>query len=292
MLETMSPRADPLAPLAARLDVAEAVDSARSACLDLRRHPVLRRQGEAAAVEAGVRAARASAALDGARLPLDAVRDAVRGAAPYPSDAAGQTVRGAVRAHAETERFGTLWQRAPMQALARLHVAAGAGLVDEAALGRPRLPGEQPQDGQDLLAQNGSTIAAVDGEKVGKRLKALGKLLAKPGAAVSPGLLVAAVVHAEVAVLRPFVAANGVVARALCRAVMVGRGVDTTGVVVWEAGLLAMGPRYPLSLAEYAGGDEDGVAGWVRTFSEAVRDGADEGAAVCDAVQAGRLNAV
>jgi len=104
--------------------------------------------------------------------------------------------------------------------------------------------------------------------------------------------VIAAVVHAETAVLRPFVAANGVVARALCRAILVGRGVDTTGVVVWEAGLLAMGVRYPLALAGYASGDQDGEAAWVRTFAEAIVDGAREGTTVCDAVLAGRLNPV
>ncbi len=283
----MSPRVDSLAPLATRLDVTDSVDAVRAACGALRRHQALRRQSEPAAAEAGVRAAHANAALAGARLPLDVVRDAVRGVAPYPTDAVGQTVRGAVRAHAEVERLGTVWQQSPLQALARLHVAACAGQLPDAVLGRPRLSGESAQDGADLFAADGTTLPAVDGDDVGKGLKRLGKLLTDPGTV--PALVVAAAVHAELALLRPFVAGNGLVARALSRAVLVGRGVDGTGIAVWEAALLAMGPRYPLALAGFDQ-DEDGAAQWVRTMADAVVDGAGEGAAVCDAVLAGRLS--
>jgi len=69
----------------------------------------------------------------------------------------------------------------------------------------------------------------------------------------------------------------------------VERGLDPTGVVVWEAALLAAGPRYPLTLAQYAEGGADGVAAWLLLFAEAVVQGAGEGTAVCDAVLAGRL---
>jgi Fic family protein len=283
----VSPRPDPLAPLAARLDVAEAVDSVRAACLELRRHPALRRSGAPAAAEAGVRAARASAALEGARLPVDLVRDAVRGAGLYPDDATGATVRGAVRALAEIDRLGSVWQRAPLQALARLHTAAMAGALPPDAVGRPREPGEQPEDSRDLVDDAGREIEAPEGEALQAQLKSLVRLLTKP--ADSPALLVAAVAHAEIAVIRPFRAGNGVVARALCRAVLIGRGVDTTGVAVWEAGLLAMGPRYRAGLAAYAADGEAALAGWVTTFAEAMRDGVTEGHAVCDALMTGRL---
>ncbi len=284
MLDVMSPRVDSLSPLAVRVDVAEAVDGVRAACLDLRRHPALRRQGEAAAAEAGVRAARANAALAGASLPLEVVRDAVRGAAPYPADAVGQTVRGAVRAQVESRRLGSVWQQAPLQALVRLHVAACAGQLPENLIGRPRAPGEQPQDGHDLFGDDGEAIEVVDGAVLPKRLKSLGKLLTNPGTV--PALVVAATVHAELALLRPFVAGNGLVARSLCRAVLIGRGVDTTGVAVWEQALIDLGVRYRLDLAR--AGQADGAAAWVCTFAQSVIDGAAHGVAVCDAVQAGR----
>jgi len=273
--------------VAALPGVAEAVDSAREACTALRWHPALRRRTAEAAAESAVRAARASAALAGGRFPVDLVRDVARGAATFPDDAAGRTALGAVRAIAQAEHLGTSWSRSPAQALARLHMVAAAGVVPEESLGRPRRPGEPPGDGADLLDATGVAVPAPDGPALIARLATLADLLAAP--ASSPALIIAALAHAEVATARPFAAANGVVARALCRAIVVGRGLDPTAVAVWEAALLALGPRYPLALAGYASGGADGVVEWVRTFALAVTDGAGEGRAVCDAVMAGRL---
>jgi len=271
--------------------VPEAVDAARDACTQLRWHRALRRHTDQARAEAGVRAARCSAALAGARLPVAAVRDAARGAAGLPDDAAGRTVRAALRVHAEAEqlstRTATAWRAGPLQAVARLHVAAAAGLVPDEVLGRPRRPGEDPGDGADLLRADGSAVPAPDADALADRLRGLADLLTATPAA--PAVVVAALVHAEVAVARPFVTGNGLVARALCRAVLVGRGLDPTGVAVWEAALLDAGPAYPLALAGYAAGTADGVARWLVLFAGAVTDGTGEGRAVCDAVLAGRL---
>src|SRR4051794_15514923 len=136
--------------LAALPGVAEAVDDARAACSQLRWHPALRRRAAEARAEAGIRAVRAAGALAGARLPVDLVRDVARGAAIFPPDAAGRAALGVLRAHAEAEALAPGWERAPLQVLARLHVVAAAGLVPDAALGRPRLPGDAPGDGGDL----------------------------------------------------------------------------------------------------------------------------------------------
>jgi hypothetical protein len=271
--------------------VGEAVDEAREACTRLRWHPALRRRSEEARAEAGVRAVRASAALAGARLPVSLVRDAARGAAALPDDPVGRTVRGALRAHAEAEALPAGWERAPLQVLARLHTVAAAGLVPDAALGRPRVAGEVPGDGADLLipgpTPGGEPLEVVTAEQLPARLRGLAALLAAPPEV--PALVVAALVHAELATLRPFVTANGVVARATCRSLVVGRGLDPTGVTVWEGALLAAGPPYPLALARYALGDTDAVRAWLVFFARAVIDGAGEGTAVADAVAAGRL---
>ena len=64
--------------------VREAVDAARDACTQLRWHEALRRRIPEASAESRVRGARASAFLDGAELPVDLVRDLVRGARPWP----------------------------------------------------------------------------------------------------------------------------------------------------------------------------------------------------------------
>jgi hypothetical protein len=274
--------------LAALPYVPEAVREAREACTQLRWHPALRRRTAEARAEAGIRAVRASAALAGARFPVDLVRDVARGAAAFPPDASGRAALGVLRAFAEAERLTPGWERAPLQALARLHVVAAAGLVPDAALGRPRLPGEVPGDGADLLRPDGTPLSAVDAAEVPGRLAALADLLAAPASV--PALVVAALAHAEIATLRPFSAANGVVARAVCRALVVGRGLDPTGVAVWEAALLAAGPPYPLALAGYAGGNADGVRAWLLLFARAVTGGAGEGRAVADAVLAGRLS--
>jgi len=274
--------------LAAIPGVPEAVEDAREACTRLRWHPALRRRADAARVEAGVRAVRSSAALAGARLPLDLVRDVARGAASFPPDAAGRTAQGVLRAHAEAEVLLPGWERSPLQALARLHMVAAAGLVPDDALGRPRAPGEAPGDGADLLTPSGDPLPAPDAGDIPARLSALAELLAAPQSV--PALVVAGLVHAEIATLRPFVTANGVVARALCRALLVGRALDPTGVVVWEAGLLAAGPPYPLALAGYGLGSADGVHDWLVLFAASVVEGAREGDRVAAAVLAGRLS--
>ncbi len=277
-----------LAQMAALPGVPEAVDAARAACTELRWHNALRRRTEEARAEAGIRAVRASAALAGARFPVDLVRDAARGASTLPDDPVGRTASGALRAASEAARLTGVWSTAPLQALARLHVAAAAGLVQDEALGRPRRAGEAPGDGADLLTGPDEAVPAPDGgDELAARLAGLVALLRAP--ADTPALVVAALVHAEVMTARPFVAANGVVARALCRAVVTGRGLDPTGVAVWEVPLLAAGPNYPLTLATYASGSADGVRSWLTLFARAVVGGAVEGRAVCDAVQAGRL---
>jgi hypothetical protein len=79
------------------------------------------------------------------------------------------------------------------------------------------------------------------------------------------------------------------VARALARAVVIGRGLDPMGVVVWEAAHLDAGPRYGTALDAYASGTPDGLAHWLKHCAQAIVDGAGEGRVVCDAVLAGRL---
>lgn len=262
--------------------VADAVEAARQACAELRRHPTLRRQAAQARAEATIRAAAASAALDGARLPVDALRDLARGAATAGVDPSSRIAAGALRALSEARHLEAALDRAPAQVIARLHVAAAAGWLPPEALGRPRGPGEQPRDGAAFgggPAPSGAALAA--------RLAGLADLLRAPPTV--PALLVAALAHAEVATARPFQAGNGVVARALARAVVVRRGLDPSGVVVWEAGHLQSGPEYGEELTRYAEGSPTGVAAWLLHCARAVVEGAAAGRAVADAVQAGRL---
>jgi len=264
--------------------VAEASEAAREACTRLRFAEALRRRIPEAAAESRVRGARASAALDGAEVPVERVRSVMRGAAEWGSDPVELVVRGALQATAESEHVVGLVLSAPWQALARLHVAAMAGVLPAAQVGRPRSAGE---DARELVEVGPAPVATA----VAGRLQAVAEVCQAARIPGVPGLVVVAVVHAEVASVRPFVRGNGVVARAVERAVLQATGLDPTGVAVPEVGHLRGGSApYVGALAAYATGTPDGVALWLRHVAEAVVAGADEGMRVCAVVRAGRLS--
>jgi hypothetical protein len=237
--------------------VVEAVERARVACSRLARHPVLRRRGDQVRAVARAHAAMASAALDGVVLPETAFLDFAAGTTDDP---AGRSARGALRAVIEAARIAGSWQAAgrpppALQALARLHTVASTGLVPAAEAGRP---GQLETAG----------IA---------RLRALDAVLAAPQV---PAAIAAALVQAEVSAVAPFPAATGVVARALARAVVIARGLDPTGVAVWEEGLR----RETAALPGYDGGDRSATVGWMVAWAGAVAAGAEIGLAICEAV--------
>jgi Fic family protein len=235
-----------------------------------------------------VRAARASAALDGAELPLDQVRHLVATPEVRPDGTSvarplERTVARAVRVSAAAAEIQPILATAPAQALARLHLAASGGTAagpDE--VGRPRPAGHSPRDLVDLGP-------APTGAELAVRLDALMLLVRQPTAA--PALVLAAVVHGELLALRPFTSDNGLVARAMFRALVVQRGLDPTGVSVPEVGLLVGGPAAYLGAASaYSSGTARGVALWIQHCATATITGAREGALVADAVLAGRLS--
>ncbi|MBB2922372.1 Fic family protein [Cellulomonas cellasea] len=309
MHEPAAPRTsadDPLAGVAALPGVAEAVDAARRACEELRWHEAYRRRWREVRAEAGLRSARGSAALDGARVPLDVVRALAVGegpdsrgtAAPGPAPqaaaepAAGArsapdvaVAAGALRVAAEVERLmPELGARGAAalppfgQLAARLHAAAGRGWVADDDLGRLRTT-QVPLDLRGLGA-------APSGADVAGRLDLLNRVLRETRA---PALVVAAVVHGEVLALRPFVAGNGLVARALSRLVLTSRGLDPTGSLVPEQAWSAAPNPYLSAAAGFATGTPDGLAGWVAFCARGAVDGAREARTVADAVLAGRL---
>jgi len=157
--------------------------------------------------------------------------------------------RGAVRLSTELLGLLPVWQRSPVQALARLHALAAAGSVRDQDLGRPVNP------------------AGV------ARLTALAALMSQPTEA--PGLVVAALAHAEIAAAGAFSTHNGVVARAAERLVLVTRGVDPASVTVPEAGHAADVVSYRSALAAYASGSSNGVHQWLMYASAAFARGAE-----------------
>lgn len=283
---------DALVALAALPGVQDAVDAARTACTQLRWHQALRRRIPEAAAESRVRGATASAMLEGAEPAgsegsLALVRDLMRGALPWsdrPQDPVWSVLAGVVRATAATEPMGAAQLASPAQLLATLHTAATAGVLPEPQVGRPRTAGE-PAEGE------GTFGAAPQASESAARLVLVHDLLGAVPGSRAPALVLAAVVHAELAVARPFVAGNGVVARAVERVVLRVGGLDPTGVAVPEVGHAdKAGTDYRGALAAYASGERDGVRLWLLHCAQAVQRAAAEGTRIADAVLAGRLD--
>jgi hypothetical protein len=99
-------------------------------------------------------------------------------------------------------------------------------------------------------------------------------------------LLLAAIVHAELLVLRPFAGPAGVVARAAARLTLIGRGLDPRGLLAAEVGHHEREPEYVGASGAYATGTPDGVRSWLRHYAAAVTVGAEQIAAIGDSVLA------
>lgn len=280
----MTTLTDALSTLAGHPRAVAAATVARAACTELRWHEALRRRIPEASAESRIRGARASAALDGARLPLERVRDLVLGLGQDSDlDPVERIVKGAVAATSESERLRAVVRNAPYQGLARLHVAAASGLLPATQVGRPRAEGEACAELVDLGAAPGVEVVA-------ERLAALAQVVAA-GSRGLPAVAVAAIVHAEVMTVRPFVAGNGLVARAMERATVAAFGLDPTGVAVPETGHERAGlAGYLGALTAYGSGGLAGVLLWLEHCGQAYAEGAREGARICDAVRAGRLS--
>lgn len=277
---------DPLAGIATLPGVPQAVEAARVACEELRWHEAYRRRWRGVRAEATVRSARASAALDGARVPLDVMRAMVVGAEPgggHEHLAALGALRASARVEGLMPDLGARGAaRVPPfgQLVAGLHSAAGAGWLADDVLGRLRVD-QAPEDLRGLgPAPMGSELAA--------RLDLLSQVVRTTDA---PALVVAAVVHGELLTLRPFAAGNGVVARAMARLLLTSRGLDPTGSVVPEAAWAPAANPYLAAAAGFATGAPDGVARWVQVCAQGVVTGAGEARDIADAVLAGKLTA-
>lgn len=243
--------ADPLAPLLDLPGVRAAVARARDEVTAVYRHPANRRSWPVTAAEASVRAARASAALDGASTAL-----------PGYGPVDDPVLAGALRA---AEALGGLlgtWQRAPLQALARLHVLAAADLASESELGRPR-----------------------SSREITARLDALAQLLAGGSQVAAPVLV--AVVHGELLTLAPFTRGSGVVARAAARLTVVASGLDPQGLLVPEVTHLRREREYRAAAAGFAGGGAEAVGRWIVHCCAALSAGAQEATSIAEAVTQG-----
>jgi len=225
-----------------------AVEEVRAAITALRRHPANRTGWPRTAAAASIRAARASAAADGAPLALDL--DAANVGDPV--------IAGALRVAAGIGSMATVWPRSPLQALARLHTLAAADLVPTARLGMPR----------------------VDHPAVGARLAALGSVVT---ADAWPAPIQVAVVHGELLAMEPFGSADGVVARGAARLTMISTGLDPAGLGVPEVAHLRSGTRYRELVAGFATGEPAAVREGSLEVCRCLVAGAREGVSIADA---------
>jgi hypothetical protein len=242
--------ADPLAPLAELPGVAAAAEEAREALGRAHRHRTNLRGWPITAAEASLRAARASSVLDGGSLQLSEDGDA------------DPVLAGALRVAEALEGGATslvgVWQRAPLQAIARLHALAGADLVDDDRLGRPRGDAE-----------------------VGRRLALLADIVT--GGTRVPAAVLAAVVHGELLTLAPFGTADGVVARAVSRLVTIASGLDPHGLGVPEMYWMRHSGDYRTAARGFSSGTPDGLAAWLVFSARALHAGAREALSIAQA---------
>ena len=271
--------ADPLEPLLGLPGVSDAVAEARRSVDALLGHRVLRRRSAEVTAESALRGARAAAQLEGAGIELERLRgQLMSGATVEPHDRdprKGAVVQAAVRLHADLGQVRGAWRRSPAQALARLHVIAAADLVDDPdVLGRPRPDGVVPDDPLGL----GSAPPALEASA---RLEGLSRVLLST---TVPAVVVAGVVHGELLALRAFGTADGLVARAAARLVLVDRGLDPKAVSAPEVGHVELEHEYAEAARAYVSGGPDGLAFWLAHCARAVGLGALEGRAVCEAL--------
>lgn len=243
---------DLLAPLLDLPGVADAAEAARTALGKAHRHRTNLRNWPVTAAESAVRGARCSSALDGGGVQLQG--EAAGSDDPVLAGAlrVGQAIEGGA-----TNLVG-VWQRAPLQALARLHALAAADLVADTDLGRPRSTPE--------------VVARLD----------LVTRLVTGGSAV-PAAVLAAVAHGELMTLEAFGSADGVVARAVSRLVTIASGLDPHGLGVPEVYWMRRAEEYRAGAEAFATGDPDGVAGWILACCRALEDGAREAISIAEA---------
>ena len=277
----MTASADPLAPLAELPGVAAAGEEAREALGRAHRHRTNLRGWPTTAAEASLRAARASSVLDGGSLQLSGGRPIAGsvdgGDLPGPQSpaCAGAHARGPLRGGPDPVLAGALrvsealeggatslvgvWQRAPLQAIARLHALAAADLADDDRLGRPR-----------------------GGDDVGRRLALLADIVT--GGTRVPAPVLAAVAHGELLTLAPFGTADGVVARAVSRLVTIATGLDPHGLGVPEVYWMRHSGDYRAAARGFSSGTPDGLAAWLVLCARALHAGAREALAIAQAV--------
>ena len=304
--------------------VAAASEALYEASAQLRWQEALRKRWREARAEASVRGAVSGAAIEGAVVSAQALREQIatgpKGAGAHASskDPAWDAATGLWRAHSRLVGYmpDLVGRTRPVvpataQLMATLHrdVAgplAVAGLISEAVVGCPRESGQvlenQSLEGAGLLEggktafegaglrENGKTLLEggpgpnLGGQELRERLEQIVALIDTPNL---PALVRVALVHAEMLTVRPFALANGALGRLLVRHLSVRDGLDPTGVSVSDYYAGRVPGAYAEAVQAYASASLEGVVAWIIWQAEALLEGMRQGSELSRAVQAG-----
>ena len=304
--------------------VAAASEALYEASAQLRWQEALRKRWREARAEASVRGAVSGAAIEGAVVSAQALREQIaagpKGAGAHASskDPAWDAATGLWRAHSRLVGYmpDLVGRTRPVvpataQLMATLHrdVAgplAVAGLISEAVVGCPRESGQglenQSLEGGGLLEggkaalegaglrENGQPLLEggpgpnLGGQELRERLAQIVALIDTPNL---PALVRVALVHAEMLTVRPFALANGALGRLLVRHLSVRDGLDPTGVSVSDYYAGRVPAAYAEAAQAYASASLEGVVAWIIWQAEALLEGMRQGSELSRAVQAG-----
>ena len=297
--------------------VAAASEALYEASAQLRWQEALRKRWREARAEASVRAAVSGAAIEGALVSAQALREQIatgpKGAGAHASskDPAWDAATGLWRAHSRLVGYmpDLVGRTRPVvpataQLMATLHrdvagpLAVG-GLISEAVVGCPRESGQalenQSLEGGGLL-EGGKTAFTggqlleggpgpnLGGQELRERLAQIVTLIDPPNL---PALVRVALVHAEMLAVRPFALANGALGRLLVRHLSVRDGLDPTGVSVSDYYAGRVPAAYAEAAQAYASASLEGVVAWIIWQAEALLEGMRQGSELSRAVQAG-----
>lgn len=297
--------------------VAAASEALYEASAQLRWQEALRKRWREARAEASVRGAVSGAAIEGAVVSAQALREQIaagpKGAGAHASskDPAWDAATGLWRAHSRLVGYmpDLVGRTRPVvpataQLMATLHrdvagpLAVG-GLISEAVVGCPRESGQglenQSLEGAGLL-EGGKTAFTggqlleggpgpnLGGQELRERLAQIVALIDTPNL---PALVRVALVHAEMLTVRPFALANGALGRLLVRYLSVRDGLDPTGVSVSDYYAGRVPGAYAEAAQAYASASLEGVVAWIIWQAEALLEGMRQGSELSRAVQAG-----
>lgn len=292
--------------------VAAASEALYEASAQLRWQEALRKRWREARAEASVRGAVSGAAIEGAVVSAQALREQIaaglEGAGAHASskDPAWDAATGLWRAHSRLVGYmpDLVGRTRPVvpataQLMATLHrdvagpLAVG-GLISEAVVGCPResaglvenvktaFADGQLLEGRGLL--EGGPGPNLRGQELRERLEQIVALVDTPNL---PALVRLALVHAEMLTVRPFALANGALGRLLVRHLSVRDGLDPTGVSVSDYYAGRVPGAYAEAAQAYVSASLEGVVAWIIWQAEALLEGMRQGSELSRAVQAG-----